>query len=67
VTAGPSAVNALDDVAASSEMRPAAGIEGGMGDYPEAVRFDEHGRSPISVMLSVIVMSPDHIRVFGGL
>jgi hypothetical protein len=48
-------------------MRPAAGIEGGIGDYPEAARFDEHGRSAISVMLSVIVMSPDHIRVFGCL
>jgi len=48
-------------------MRPAAGIEGGIGDYPEAARFDEHGRSAISVMLSVIVLSPDHIRVFGCL
>jgi hypothetical protein len=49
----------MNAVAALGEMRPAAGIEGGMGDYPEAARFD--------VMLGVIVMSPDHIRVFGCL
>ena len=65
---------ALDVVAALGEMRPTVAVNGNdhgvweCGDYPEAAASMSTVGPPMSVMFfSVIVASPDHIRVFGCL